>query len=122
MGAWEYPLWGLGGGIAAEAVRWYNIRYELYKGRPLWATGGGYWVITGVMTLIGAGLVYMHQSSGVEMNPVLAANLGASAPTILSTLLKTAPMAQDVEPQAPLGSPGGRTGPEPGGDPSSDQS
>ena len=93
MGAWEYPLWGLGGGIAAEAVRW-----------------------------IGAGLVYMHQSSGVEMNPVLAANLGASAPTILSTLLKTAPMAQDVEPQAPLGSPGGRTGPEPGGDPSSDQS
>ena len=90
------PLWGVAGGVIAELVRWYGIRDELHKGLPEWASRG-YWVITTVMVLAGGFLVLMHQSSGVEMNPVLAVNVGASAPTILSVLLRGAPQALAVE-------------------------
>lgn len=94
------PVWGLMGGALAELVRWYGIRDELHKGWPSWATGG-YWVITAVMVAAGGALVAMHQASGVGMNPVLAVNIGASAPTILSALLQSTPDVQAVEPSPP---------------------
>ncbi len=90
-------LWGLFGGSIAEAVRWYTIRDELHAGLPAWANRG-YWVITSIMIAIGGGLVKMYESSGIEVNSILAANIGASAPAIISTLLRGAPKIENVEP------------------------
>lgn len=98
-----YPVWGLVGGTLAELARWYGIREKLHEGRPVWATPG-YWMITGLMVMAGAALVLMHEDSGVNMNSVLAVNLGASAPTILSAMLSSAPATQKVE-SAPLAPP-----------------
>ncbi len=91
------PVWGIIGGALAEFARWYSIRDELHRGGPEWASVG-YWCVTIVMILVGGLVVVMHAGSGVEMNPYLAANLGASAPTIISTLMNNAPRTQDVEP------------------------
>jgi hypothetical protein len=93
----EQPLWGIAGGIFAEALRWYLIRDELHKGMPVWASRG-YWAITAIMAVIGGLLVLAYQRSGVHMQPFLAANVGASAPAILSTLLRGAPEVQALEP------------------------
>ena len=83
----ELALWGFVGGIGAEGLRWFRIRDELHKGVPAWGKSRLYWVVTAVMSVIGAALVWAYDSAGdVQLNPILAINIGASAPLILSRL------------------------------------
>ncbi len=80
---------GLGcmGGVCAEALKWYRIREELHKGVPDYAKSWPYWAVTIIMCLVGGGLVCAYQASeGVDLNPILAVNIGASAPLILGAL------------------------------------
>ena len=78
---------GLLGGAAAESVKWYGVREDLYKGMPDYAKSWGYWVITLIMVVFGGVLVLAYQhSEGVKLNLLLAFNIGASAPLIISRL------------------------------------
>ena len=93
------PLWGALGGSLTELLRWYRLRESLHEGVPSWAADWKYWVPTLLMIGVGSLLVLMYQDSGIELTPLLAANVGASAPLILSNLLSSAPEAQHVEPR-----------------------
>ena len=78
---------GLAGGCAAEALKWYRIREELHKGIPAYAKSWLNWTVTGIMAAMGALLVFVYQASeDVSLSPILALNIGASAPLILGTL------------------------------------
>lgn len=84
-------LWGFLGGLAAETLQWFNLRKELHTGVPAWAKSWGYWVVTIVMAAFGALLVHLYQISGSELSPILAFNVGASAPLILSSVVRQVP-------------------------------
>lgn len=80
-------LFGLAGGCAAEALKWYRIREDLHSGVPAYAKNWLYWIVTGIMAVMGGLLVFAYQASDeVSLSPILALNIGASAPLILGTL------------------------------------
>ena len=89
----EMEVWcGLGGGCAAEALKWFRIREELHEGLPDYAKSWGYWIVTIAMILVGGLLVFIYQSSDdVRLSPILAFNIGVSAPLIISTLADQVP-------------------------------
>ncbi len=94
----ELALWGFGGGVAMEVLRFFRIRDELHRGLPDWAKSWLYWVVTLAMALVGALLVVMHQGAGdVQLNPALAFNIGVSAPLLLTSLTKQVPPIQPGE-------------------------
>ena len=85
--------WGIAGGVAAEALRWFRIRDELHKGVPDWARSWLYWVVTVVMIAFGGVLVGAYENSAdVRLNELLALNIGASAPLILRSSVSQVPL------------------------------
>ncbi len=88
---WQPVLLGFVGGCAVEALEWFRIRKELYKGVPDWSKNFLYWVVTLVMAGLGGLLVFIYQASGVEVSPIVAFNIGASAPLILQSLIAQVP-------------------------------
>lgn len=79
----ELPLyvWGLFGACGPEAYRWYLSREHPL---PPWAKELKYWLITTVMIAFGPILVLMYEASGATLTPILAFNIGASAPLLVS--------------------------------------
>lgn len=62
-----------------------------------------YWLPFGVMPIIGGGLAFMYTSSNIALQPVLAVNVGVSAPLILRAMAECNPFqprAIDTEPGA----------------------
>lgn len=85
-------LFGVAGGMAAELLKWYGRREELHRGVPDFAKSWSYWVVTFAMVAAGGLLVYAHQASGtITLSPILALNIGASAPLLLGALAKQVP-------------------------------
>ena len=82
-------LLSVGGGIAAESRQWFHLRKELYKGVPGWARSWGYWIVTVGMAGMGSLLVALYQSSGSELSPILAFNIGA--PSCLASFVRHIP-------------------------------
>jgi hypothetical protein len=87
-------LIGVCGGLATELVRWFGIRDQLATEYPNWSKSRGYWIVTFLMCLAGGGLVYLYVLSNTHLNPILALNIGASAPLLIAGLTKAA----DIKP------------------------
>lgn len=51
-----------------------------------------YWVPFVVMPILGGGLAYMYVMSGIVLKPILAVNVGVSAPLILRAMAEVNPM------------------------------
>lgn len=51
-----------------------------------------YWVPFIVMPILGGGLAYMYVMSGIALKPILAVNVGVSAPLILRAMAEVNPM------------------------------
>ena len=77
-------LYGLFGGVAIELVQWFGMRKDLYHGAPDWSKSWLYWLVTALMVIAGGGLAVAYAESGVQLTTILAINLGASAPLLLS--------------------------------------
>ena len=75
--------WGFLGGCTSELLQWFRIRRELHRGVPDWAKSWLYRIVTIIMAAVGGLLVFLY---GPESNPILAFNIGASAPFILTSL------------------------------------
>lgn len=82
---------GVLGGLFAEIFSLSKLRYLPLDARPLWVRSVWYWAITLAMILSGGALVGIYLGSGVTMTPLLAVNIGASAPLILQSLVSQAP-------------------------------
>jgi heme A synthase len=88
-GFWQIFLVGSFGGILAESIKWYSLREN--PRLPRYARSPRYWVITILMVLAGGILACLY---GVKaINAILAANVGASAPLIISSLATAVPPA-----------------------------
>jgi hypothetical protein len=79
----ETLLWGGFGAFAAEAVNWSNLRHLLPSEYPYWVRSPLYYVISGVMVALAAVITYAYARSGTTLNPLLAIQVGASAPLII---------------------------------------
>jgi hypothetical protein len=82
-------LLGLVGGLVPEFVTAYRLRKEPQM--PQWFKRWNYWVPTFLMILAGGGLAALYTDSGTKLGPILAVNIGATAPLILGTISATAP-------------------------------
>lgn len=95
MVSWEGFLYGLAGGALAEALKWFQMRHDLHRGLPDWSRSSSYWIVTLVMAVAGGVLVFVYLKSGLTLEPILAVNVGMTAPLILASLSK---QLQPVEP------------------------
>jgi len=84
MSAWSGFGWGILGGLFAEVIIWNGLRRELHKGLPDWSRSAWYWLVTAVSWMVGGLLVVVYIESGSSLNAILAVNIGATAPLILS--------------------------------------
>lgn len=78
-------LWGLAGGVVGEFLNIYDHRKEDPKNWPGHLRRFSYWAIAVFMVALGGVLVAAHQDSGVDMNAILAMNIGLTAPLALKT-------------------------------------
>ena len=105
---WGTFLWALGGGLAAEALRWWRLVQNHRSGKslnlPAYARSPFYWALTAVIVLAGGMLAVAYVASGQRLSAVLAVNIGASAPLIIQGLAASAPAlagAGEAEGEAP---------------------
>ena len=75
------------GGAAAEAVKWIPLRESQL---PDYFRMAHYWIITLVVIVLGGGLATIYGVGSV--NAVLAVNIGASFPLIVSKLASVTPV------------------------------
>lgn len=75
----------LGGGLA-ELLKWYQLRES--TSTPPYLGSAKYWVLTVLMALAGGLLAAVQNVS----NPLLAINIGISAPLILKALAAVTPV------------------------------
>lgn len=84
--------WGVLGGTLAELAAWFRLRQLVRAERPEYLKDPFYWVITALMILAGGVLVAAYIMSGMgEIKPLMAVNIGATAPLIIQTLTAAAP-------------------------------
>ena len=58
-----------------------------------------YWLQFIIWPLLGMGLVFVYTSSDINLNPILALNIGASAPFIIKSLSQAIPRtAKPIDP------------------------
>lgn len=84
-------VWGLFGGIITELTGLFKIRTILATSCPKYLKSFGYWIITILMAIAGAILVMAYMGSGFQFKPILAINVGATAPLIFEALLRKTP-------------------------------
>jgi len=85
-------LWGFLGGLAAEFLKWYNLRTSLAF--PAYVRSPLYWLLTILMAVVGGVLATLYVEDVVEgRQKLLALHIGVSAPLILALLVQTTPGA-----------------------------
>jgi hypothetical protein len=87
----ETFLWGVFGGVGAEAVIWASIRHNKREEYPYWIKSPLYCATTIVLILLGGGVAVMYARSSTPLNAVLAAQIGASAPLLLRKFTEAIP-------------------------------
>jgi hypothetical protein len=80
--------YGLLGGVFAELCGLWRLRREAM---PEYCRSWFYWLTTLAMILCGAGLAFIYAKSGVALAPIVAVNIGASAPLIIGSLTAAPP-------------------------------
>ncbi len=94
---WTIFVLGIIGGLLAEVLKWYQLRESPTP--PEYLKSVMYWVITLVMALVG-GLLAVIQNVPVSQ-PILALNIGISAPLILKGLAAVTPIKPAATATAP---------------------
>ena len=87
---------GLMGGFFAELCGWWKIRREP---TPLYCAHWVYWTTTVLMIISGGGLAFVYARSGLTLSPIIAVNIGASAPLIIGSLMGETPKLPKVPPK-----------------------
>lgn len=94
MGIGEGFLYGVLGGIFAQVLGIFRLREHAPSELPAWVTSWFYWLITLFMVVAGGMLVFVYLRSGLTLQPVLAVNVGASAPLVIANLVAQAPKVE----------------------------
>lgn len=83
--------YGVAGGFLAELFGLWKLRHELDATLPPYLRSWFYWLMTGLMIGSGGLVSFVYLRSGVQLSPLLAVNVGASAPLIIGSLTAAAP-------------------------------
>jgi hypothetical protein len=84
-------LFGILGGFLAELLGLFRVRQQRPQDLPSWVRSPFYWVVTILMIAAGGVLVVVYMKSGIDLKPIIAVNVGASAPLIIGTLVAQTP-------------------------------
>lgn len=76
------------GGVLPVYSEFYKLRYTSPKDFPAYTRSWFYWFMASSMVLAGGGVVCFYISLGQEINPILALNIGASAPLLIDMIGK----------------------------------
>jgi hypothetical protein len=82
---------GFLGGFLVEILSVYKIRRLPPQKRPDWIYSFFYWFWSFAMMLSGGALVVVYIASNVSVTPILALNIGASAPLIIGAFADKVP-------------------------------
>lgn len=88
-------LFGCLGGFFVEILGLYKIRTLEPRKRPNYYKTGFFWACTILMICCGGILVTLYLGSGISITPILATNVGVSAPLTLGALADRVP---DISP------------------------
>ena len=91
MGMVEAFIWGLFGSAGAEVSSAFTLRHRAWKDFPYWLKSPPYYITSIAMALIGAGIAAAYSRSGTMLSPILAIQIGASAPLIFRKLTEVVP-------------------------------
>lgn len=89
MSGWEGFAWGVLGGAFGELLGWFRLR-QMASLPGFWRSPL-YWLLTAAMFMTGGALVVAYMRSGVEIKPILAINIGASAPLLIQSFVAQTP-------------------------------
>jgi hypothetical protein len=89
---WTVFLFGIIGGALAEVLKWWQLRET--PNPPAYLKSVFYWVITAIMVLVGGVLAVAYNVEASK--PLLAINIGVSAPLILKGLASVVPSKPSV--------------------------
>ena len=86
----EQMFFAAGGALAGQLLGLLELKNTAPAQRPnlkdFW-----YWFPFVVSPLLGAGLAFAYVRSGVDLKPMLALNIGISAPLVLRSMSEVAP-------------------------------
>jgi hypothetical protein len=84
-------VFALFGGFAVSFLRLFDLLHLPRSQRPDTYRDWLYVTQFIVLPLLGGGLAYAYETSGTSLSPILAVNIGASAPAILKSFASVAP-------------------------------
>lgn len=87
----DFFIYGMIGGMLAELLGLYKLRTQAPNALPAYFRSILYWATTFGMILAGGVVVWVYTKSGLDLKPIIAVNIGASAPLILGSFIQTAP-------------------------------
>lgn len=91
MNGAEVVGWALFGGLVAELLSVFELRHKVPADLPYWLRSKFYWGTVIGMILAGGILALAYLRSGMQLNALLAINVGASAPLALRQAISNAP-------------------------------
>jgi hypothetical protein len=83
---YKQVLWGIAGGVLAQFIELWKFRENAPEELPKFLKSFFYWAMTIIMVLIGGFLVYIYNITGSNLSTMLAINIGATAPLLISEL------------------------------------
>ncbi len=91
MSGWEGFFFGAVGGALGELLGLFRLRHQVGQALPAYLTSWFYWIVTITMIAAGGVLVVIYIRSGITLQPIIAVNVGASAPLIIAALVAQTP-------------------------------
>ena len=98
MEAFNLGLFGLFGGVLAEAAGIMALQTTAAGLRPVWLKDWFFWMWVVFRILCGGVLVLAYVLSGVSLTAFLAIHIGASSPLIIRTLINDVPPSPPGKP------------------------
>jgi hypothetical protein len=90
MCGWEGFVWGFVGGVFGELLGWFKLRQN--PTIPDYWKSAFYWFLTAAMFVSGGLLVVAYLRSHIAVQPILAINIGASAPLLIQSFVAHTPV------------------------------
>ncbi len=84
-------VFGLFGGFAINCLRLFELVHLPRSQRPDTFSDWLYLLQFLVLPILGGGLAYAYDASGTSLSPILAVNIGASAPAIFKSFASVVP-------------------------------
>jgi hypothetical protein len=88
---WVTFLFGFLGASLSNVLSVYEFAKLPSTARPPYLTNAFYWLSVFLLSCLGGGLTLLYETSGTHLPPLLALNIGASAPLLMKAAAVSIP-------------------------------